>query len=481
MSTNSTLISSTIIAQSGISFGTSGARGLVTQFTSDVCTAFAVAFIAGMKRNFSFTQVAIAIDNRPSSYVMAKSCAAALQQLNIDVVYYGVVPTPALAYIAQGDAIPAIMVTGSHIPFDRNGLKFYRPDGEISKADEQVIITEQVEFTELCDLPELTPSNRAAEVYITRYTSLFDTPWLTGKRIGIYEHSSAGRDLYYRIFENLGAEVIALERSDKFVPIDTEAVSEEDTLKAIKWSKEHNLDAIFSTDGDGDRPLISDENGNWLRGDILGLLSADALNIEALAVPVSCNTAIELSNKFTHVERTKIGSPYVIAEFANLVKAFNAVAGFEANGGFLLGSDIQVNGKLLKALPTRDAVLPAIMLLAAAGDGVISTLVNALPQRFTYSSRIQNFATEKSNKIIEQGKIAPANLLMQLGFDNVAVKNVDKTDGLRITLADELIVHLRPSGNAPELRCYVETNSFLSAYECVNLSLKNAVNLYGII
>ncbi|PKI17944.1 hypothetical protein [Colwellia sp. 12G3] len=60
---------------------------------------------------------------------------------------------------------------------------------------------------------------------------------------------------------------------------------------------------------------MSDENGQWLRGDILGLLTADALNVGALAILVSCNTAVELSNKFTHGERTKIGSPYVIAEF----------------------------------------------------------------------------------------------------------------------------------------------------------------------
>ncbi|GEM_PF-3082977 len=103
----------------------------------------------------------------------------------------------------------------------------------------------EVEFAELTKLPELTVSNHAAEEYITRYTSLFSSPWLTGKRVGIYEHSSAGRDLYYRIFENLGADVIALERSDQFVPIDTEAVSEEDTLKAIAWSKNHNLDVVF--------------------------------------------------------------------------------------------------------------------------------------------------------------------------------------------------------------------------------------------
>jgi phosphomannomutase len=473
MSNNSKLISSSVIAQSGIAFGTSGARGLVTQFTPDVCAAFSLAFITGMQRDFTFAQVAIAIDNRPSSYAMAMACAEALKQVDIDVVFYGVVPTPALAYAAQEDVIPAIMVTGSHIPFDRNGLKFYRPDGEISKADEQAINTEQVEFTKLTTLAELTVNDRAAEDYITRYTSLFDTPWLTGKRIGIYEHSSAGRDLYYRIFENLGAEVITLERTDHFVPIDTEAVSEEDTLKALNWSKQHNLDAVFSTDGDGDRPLMSDENGYWLRGDILGLLSADALNIEAIAVPVSCNTAIEKSNKFKCVKRTKIGSPHVIAEFTSLKNKFSSVAGFEANGGFLLGSDIQINGKLLKALPTRDAILPAIMLLVAAGEGVISTLVNNLPQRFTYSDRIQDFATEKSLEIIGLGKLEPVKFLTLLRFNNVSINSVDETDGLRITLSNERIVHLRPSGNAPELRCYAEAESHQDASDCVIRSLSN--------
>jgi phosphomannomutase len=194
---------------------------------------------------------------------------------------------------------------------------------------------------------------------------------------------------------------------------------------------------VFSTDGDGDSPLVSDENGNWLYGDILGLLSADALHIEALAVPVSCNTAIESCGRFTYIERIKIGFSYVIAEFSHLAEKFNSVVGFEAKGGFLLGSDVQLNRQLLKALPTRDAVLPAIMLLAAAGEGVISTLVNTLPQRFTHSDRIQNFATEKSQAIIAQGKDEPASLLAKLGFADVVIKNVDETYGLRITLADQ--------------------------------------------
>ena len=471
LSINAKLVSAKVLSESGVAFGTSGARGLVTQFTPDVCAAFTVAFTQCMERNFSFQTIAIAIDNRPSSYAMAKACSAALQQLGIKTVYYGVVPTPALAYVAMEDSMPAIMVTGSHIPFDRNGLKFYRSDGEISKADEIDILTEEMSFDAITDLPELTIDNRATERYIERYTSLFDEPWLTGKRIGIYEHSSAGRDIYYRIFETLGAEVIALGRSDEFIPIDTEAVSEEDKEKAIKWSSEYKLDAIFSTDGDGDRPLVSDENGNWLRGDILGLLCADTLNIDALAVPVSCNTAIELSDKFEHVKRTKIGSPYVIAEFAQLAGQFNSVAGFEANGGFLLGTDVTLNDKQLKSLPTRDAMLPAIMLLAAAGKGLISTLINALPQRFTCSDRIQNFAKEKSQEIISKGKADPAQLLTTLGFENINITSVDNTDGLRITLVDGVIVHLRPSGNAPELRCYAEADNYLLANDCVVNSL----------
>ena len=362
------LISSSEIKDSGIQFGTSGARGLVTQFTANACAAFTHAFIRCMQKQFNFSQVAVAIDNRPSSYGMAQACVKALEQLGLDAIYYGVVPTPALAYIAMQEEIPCIMVTGSHIPFDRNGLKFYRPDGEISKTDEQGILKAEAEFESIDDLPELVVSNKAALSYVERYTALFDSSLLAGKRVGIYEHSSAGRDLYADMFNALGAEVIALERSDKFVPIDTEAVSEADKLKAKNWSAEYNLDFIFSTDGDGDRPLVSDEKGNWLRGDVLGLICADAMNIEALAVPVSCNTAIEKSQAFKHVERTKVGSPYVIAQFESLAAQYSSVAGFEANGGFLLGSDASVNNQTIKALPTRDAVLPALMLLAAAKD-----------------------------------------------------------------------------------------------------------------
>lgn len=462
------LNSKLVIKNSNVAFGTSGARGLVVDFTPEVCAAFAHAFIDVMARDFTFDTVALAIDNRPSSYAMAKACAQAIIAKGLRAVYYGVIPTPALANQSLQDRVPAIMVTGSHIPFDRNGLKFYRPDGEITKADELSILQCESAFSLELPLLELTTSSLAADNYIARYTSLFAADTLAGKRVGIYEHSSAGRELYAKIFTQLGAEVISIGRSDEFVPIDTEAVSEEDKEKAREWASELNLDAIFSTDGDGDRPLVADEQGEWLRGDILGLLCAKALGIDALAIPVSCNTAIAKSGLFKHIELTKIGSPYVIAAFAGLSIDYDRIAGFEANGGFLLGSDITFGDTTISALPTRDAVLPFLMVFASSVTAkvLMSDLLHNLPQRFTHSDRIQNFATALSKEIIAKALHDPLDFVHSLGF-NLGIKVVDSTDGLRLTLSDDSVIHLRPSGNAPELRCYAESCSVFSAVALV--------------
>jgi phosphomannomutase len=462
------LVSHNVIRHSNIAFGTSGARGLVDDFSADVCAAFTVSFIETMRFAFSFNTVAIAIDNRPSSYAMVQACASAAEQLGLSVIYYGVIPTPALAYKAMALNIPSIMVTGSHIPFDRNGLKFYRPDGEITKADESSIINGQFVFEPLDTLVKLVVSNDAADAYVSRYLDLFDSPFLTGKRIGIYQHSSAGRDIYPTLFEQLGAEVVLIGRSDTFVPIDTEAVSEADCQKAIEWTAQYELDALFSTDGDGDRPMLANEQGQWLRGDILCLLCAQALNISALAIPVSCNSAVELSNQFAHVLRTKIGSPYVIAGFEALKDRYETYAGFEANGGFLLGSNVMVNQHELTALPTRDALLPVLMVLFSARHSSVLSLMSELPQRYTHSDRLTEFAIEKSQQIISYGKQHGNQLVEQLGFAGVGLLNVNNTDGLRFTLQNGDVVHLRPSGNAPEFRCYAESNSLEQAKKIVN-------------
>jgi len=422
------------------------------------------------------------MDLRPSSPTIVRACTAGILQAGCEVDFCGVLPTPALALYALAQGIPAIMVTGSHIPFDRNGIKFYRAEGEISKADEIAITQAEIESEAVPDdtvLPTVNPI--ALQQYQQRYTSLFAVDLLSGWRVGVYEHSSAARDCLRDVLTALGADVIGLGRTDTFVPLDTEAVSEEDRQRGLAWAAEHRLDAIISTDGDGDRPLIADETGNWLRGDIVGLLCAHFLGADTVVTPVSCNTAIEASGLFRQVIRTRIGSPYVIAGMEQMqANGSLSVVGFEANGGFLVGNGLMVGGQALAALPTRDAVLPALAVLAMARQqgGKVSDLLAGLPQRYTASDRLQDFPLANSKVLLDSLQSDDEAYQKLWGNELGTVARRDLTDGLRLIFDNGEIVHLRPSGNAPELRCYAEADNMERAQKLVTMSLQRIAEDY---
>lgn len=459
-----------------VGFGTSGVRGLVEDLTDPVCTAYTLAFLAHLRRQGSSSQdIALGHDLRPSSPRIAAACAAAIVRTGHRVAFCGPLPTPALALYAARRSIPAIMITGSHIPFDRNGIKFYGCDGEILKADEQGI------RDQLGQLPQgwrgavapttlPIPDAVAVEEYLARYLTGFSGDLLVGWRIGIYQHSGVARDLLVRLLSTLGAETVALERSDSFVPVDTEAVDPALEQRARAWVAQHRLDAVISTDGDADRPLIGDERGEFFRGDVVGILTARHLAAEIVVTPVSSNTATEGCGAFTRVVRTRIGSPYVIEAMREAAASGQSVIGFEANGGVLTQSDLALGAARLAPLPTRDAVLPILCLLAMARGlgGPLSALRATLPTRFTASGRLAELSPERMRALL--ALIADQTLLPKL-LPAVAIRAIDRTDGTRVTLADGRIVHLRPSGNAPELRCYAEAETPALAQELVDSTL----------
>ena len=470
-----------LMDESNVRFGTSGVRGLVSDMTSEVCFAFSSAFLQVISATTG--HVALAMDLRPSSPYIAATCAAAIEYAGLSVDFYGTIPTPALAYHAQTQGVPAIMVTGSHIPFDRNGIKFYGASGEITKADEASIsgATVTVPDEGQSSTPPAVDSS-AYQGYLDRYRQFFAPQCLAGMRLGFYEHSSVARDLLRDLLELLGAQVISLGRTDQFVPIDTEAVSDADVGQAQRWAKQHGFDAILSTDGDADRPLVGDENGNWMRGDIAGTLCAQYLGALAVVTTVSCNTAVELCGAFPDVRRTRIGSPYVIEGIEQLIQAGrNNVVGFEPNGGFLVGSTIERNGRLLAPLITRDAVLPILCLLSMAKekDCRVSALPLGLPARFTASDRLQSVPTAKSHQILAE--LAAPGMAIESLLDGLCGKpiSLDQTDGLRIFLENDEIVHFRPSGNAPELRCYAESASQERSRTLVQTSLQRMAARLG--
>lgn len=478
-----------LMQQSGVKFGTSGARGLATEMTNQVCYTYAKGFFQYLEESGELKKnggsVAIAGDLRPSTARIMAAVAKAASDRGYVPINCGFIPSPAVALYGLTNACPSIMVTGSHIPADRNGIKFNKPSGEILKYDEEQIREQVVEVDESIFAGsdfELPPENiDARSEYVNRYLRTFPSDCLVGKKVGVYQHSAVGRDVLIEIFSGLGADVTPLGFSETFVPVDTEAIREEDIKLARDWSAENGFDVIMSTDGDSDRPLCSDENGVWLRGDVACILAAKYLGADSASTPVSCNTALEKCGWFKDIRRTMIGSPFVVASMIEATFAgFKGVIGYEANGGFLTHSEFSVFGKELRALPTRDAVLPvlAIILLSIQERKPISALLTDLPQRYTASDRIQNFPVEESAKIIQQFEEEAA---IEAAFGDVfgAVESIDRTDGLRVTFRSAEILHMRPSGNAPEFRCYNEADSEARVQEMQKISMAILLKLKG--
>ncbi|HVX81168.1 MAG TPA: phosphomannomutase [Devosiaceae bacterium] len=444
-----------------LKFGTSGLRGLAADLVGAPSRRYAAAFVRYLKGQGALEaggRVAIGRDLRASSPAISASVIEAVAGAGFAPIDCGTLSTPALASFALRERVPAIMVTGSHIPADRNGLKFYLASGEISKADEAGIVAALAEAGEsaIAGAPALRREAEAREAYLDRYRRAFATDALAGSRIGIFEHSSVLREDLGTLLAGLGATVVRLGRSEVFVPIDTEALSEADAAQARRWVGEHGLDALVSTDGDADRPLVADETGVFVRGDVLGILTARFLKADAVVTPVTSNSSIE-SLGFPSVIRTKVGSPFVIAGMAEARAAgARTIVGFEANGGVLLGSDVAVGGQAIAALPTRDAVLPILSVLVAARQrGIsLSRLVGTLPARIARSDRLEHVPQERTAALLAD--LADPAFAARYFSEVGEVRSVSDIDGLRFVLASGDVVHYRASGNAPEMRCYTE-------------------------
>lgn len=436
-------------------FGTSGLRGLVVELTEDLVRDYVHAFLTSCPNG---GEVHVGRDLRPSSPQIAGWVVDTVQAMGLRAVDCGALPTPALALSSLEAGAAAVMVTGSHIPADRNGLKFYVPTGEILKEDEAKI-SDALGGT----LPEgargKASTKDAGAAYVARYIDGFDRGVLDGLTVGVYQHSSVARDLMVEVMQALGAQVVPIARSDTFIPVDTEALDPETKALFAGWYAEHGLDVLISTDGDADRPMVVDDAQRVVPGDVLGALTARQLGAEVVCTPVSSNSMIsDEAFGFASIARTKIGSPYVIAAMEEVLSqdAAAKVAGYEANGGFLLGFRAGALGPLM----TRDCLLPILAPLAAAkaAGKTLAQLIDTLPGRFTAADRIAGIPTERSKVFIAElsGDVSARAAFFS---DTGQEASVDETDGLRLTLTTGDVVHLRPSGNAPEFRCYAEAGS----------------------
>ena len=545
-------------------FGTSGRRGLVVDLTQLEVYINALAELeylqslpraeGGVARGEEFFY---ACDLRPSSSAragqpvrggLAQAIERAILDAGMKPVFLGVIPTPALANYALSRGRGSMMVTGSHIPFDRNGYKTNSARGELLKRDEEPIGA-RVETVRarlygqpleasafnasgmLRDgsrpLPPAPPE--AAEEYLRRYTDFFGGRSLRGMRLLVYQHSAVGRDLLVELLRRFGAEVIPAGRSESFVAIDTEAIDAEqlravESLAAAAWQEHGPMDAVVSTDGDSDRPLILGVEAaregtgpcraRFFGGDLVGMVVAEYLQADAVVVPISCNDGVDWGAlRNTARTKTRIGSPYVIAGMEEAgAKGYKVVCGWEANGGFLLGSTLKREGRTLRALPTRDAFLPILALLLRAKEEAVTVpaLFDRLPPRFSRAALLRNFPRAASVRLLARYSSAETGA-REVSFDGARVAawneagseigltkggtarldgirgelerifsakmgfgritRLDYTDGVRIQFDNGDVAHVRPSGNADELRIYAVADTQARADEITRMGV----------
>jgi len=519
-----------------LTFGTSGLRGLVKDITdleAYINVRGALQYLLDSGDIHAGATIVLAGDLRPSTDRIMRACGRAIVDVGGHVQNAGKIPTPALIAHCLSTQRAGVMVSGSHIPFDRNGIKINKSVGEVLKSDEPGI-TREVERVRAAEYSrtagtsafdaagmhirpvELSPVDPAAEEgYVRRFLGAFAPAGLSGLRVLVYQHSAVGRDLLPRILRELGADVCTGGRSEAFVPIDTENITDAqlDRLQELADAAEADgapLHAIVSTDGDSDRPLViavlpvADARGRrvrFLSGDLLGIVVAEYLKADAAAVPISANDAVErrMGERGVFLRKSKIGSPYVVSALDEIHRAgsYARIVGWEANGGFLTDSDIALAAGTLAALPTRDATLPILANLFASAEMRIglSALWSRLPARFGRAGLLDGVPVAVSKAILAH--LTPPDGTLEVdfarapepaavwqsrkatlarfftparGFDDIVRINV--LDGVRVSFENGDVAHVRPSGNAPQLRIYANSDSQARADQIVDLGLK---------
>ncbi len=307
----------------------------------------------------------------------------------------------------------------------------------------------------------------------------------------MYQHSAVGRDLLVGILQSLGADALPMERSDAFVPIDTEDITDERLLELERLARVARdtigeIDAIVSTDGDSDRPLVvgiaDDGKVCFFGGDLLGILVADYLRADAVVVPGERDRRRRSVVRATGHSRE--ADPHRLplrhrrhggASRPLRVPAYRGLRS-ERRLSHRLGSRARRRG----GSPPFPRATPCFPFSRCCTRSVernrsLPELFSELPPRFGKAGLIDGFPARASRAILKRfSSEADARELSlyftpELGFGRIV--RSDRTDGIRLFFEGGDIAHIRPSGNAPQLRIYAVAGTQERANEIVKLAL----------
>lgn len=385
-------------------FGTDGIRGKSNIAPMDAETALKVGMASGafFTKGQHKHRVIIGKDTRLSGYMIEQALTAGFLAMGMDVFLVGPMPTPAIALITRSmRADVGVMISASHNPYHDNGIKLFQPNGlklsdETESKIEDLILNQNLNA--LCVEPEKLGKAKRIEDAIGRYIEYIKQTFpkrstLSGLKIVLDCANGAAYKIAPIVLWELGAEVIAINCEPNGFNINDNCGSTYPEVISEKV-KEHKADIGIALDGDADRLIVCDENGNIIDGDqimatiAVNLKKQDKLKGGAVVSTIMSNLGLEnyLKENDINLIRTKVGDRYVMEAMRNN----NCNFGGEQSGHIIF-NDYTTTG---------DGIIAALQILSAMVDS--NNKASKVLNTFTPCPQVKDnikFSKESSNPL----------------------------------------------------------------------------------
>ena len=422
-------------------FGTDGIRGPVTS-TMNPLFVTKLGWAAGsILIEEGMSKVLIGKDTRISGYMFESALQAGFISAGMDVTLLGPLPTPGVSYLANSNNQVGLVISASHNLFEDNGIKFFNKDGQKFSAELEKRIetklTQEMVAVESINLGKASRMNDAQGRYIEFCKSSFTDLDLNGLSILLDCANGATYSVAPKVFSELGAKVETIGSSPDGININQNCGSTNpDFLKEEIIKGSYDLGIAF--DGDGDRILIVNSEGDILDGDdILYILSNSLPSDSGVVGTLMTNKALEIYFEKNDIPflRADVGDKYVLQRL--LEESW--VLGGEPSGHIIC----------LDSAPTGDAIIAALNLLDAIKDNNFS-VKKSLEGFKKFPQTLINLKVNNPNKIIVSDKFWSE------------VTRIEKQ------LGQNGRVLIRPSGTEPLIRLMVESDKSGASHDFCN-------------
>ncbi|TDR22649.1 phosphoglucosamine mutase [Marinicella litoralis] len=436
-------------------FGTDGIRGKVGGSLITAEFALRLGYAAGKVLGQSMPNKTIVIgkDTRVSGYMLESALEAGLSSAGVNIILFGPMPTPAVAWLTKTlHASAGIVISASHNPYYDNGIKFFNQNGQKLNDEQELaieaLLDQPMDMVESAQLGKAKRLNDVAGRYIEFCKRAANRQLLAGKKIVLDCANGASYHIAPQVFEELGADITVIGNKPDGFNINKDCGSTEVSVLS-EMVIETKADLGVALDGDGDRVVMVDHTGNEVNGDQLIFMVAKHLHIHnklngGVVGTLMSNQGMEAGLKQLGVPfvRANVGDRYVHQELSKR----DWILGGESSGHIL---NLNLAG-------TGDGIISALMVLE-----VIMETGKSLKE---LAAEMQLYPQVMINVKHDQPK--------QLARNQTLIDAARKVDD---DLGDNGRVLIRPSGTEPKLRVMVEAKDAQLAQKHAS-DLANLVN-----